>query len=36
MKKAVELGADGVLVASSVVKAKDWGSKVRELAGSLK
>ena len=33
--KAVELGADGVLVASSVVKAKDWESKVRELARSL-
>jgi triosephosphate isomerase (TIM) len=36
VKKAVELGADGVLVASSVVKAKDWGAKVRELANSLK
>jgi triosephosphate isomerase len=34
--KAVELGVDGVLVASSVVKASDWESKVRELAGSLK
>ena len=33
--KAVELGVDGVLVASSVVKAKDWESKVRELARSL-
>jgi triosephosphate isomerase (TIM) len=33
--KAVELGVDGVLVASSVVKAPDWGQKVRELAGSL-
>ena len=33
--RAVELGADGVLVASSVVKAKDWESKVRELANSL-
>jgi triosephosphate isomerase (TIM) len=33
--KAVELGADGVLVASSIVKAKDWEAKVRELAGSL-
>ncbi len=36
VSKAVELGADGVLVASSVVKAKDWESKVRELARSLK
>lgn len=34
--KAVELGVDGVLVASSVVKASDWEAKVRELAGSLK
>lgn len=34
--KAVELGVDGVLVASSVVKAPDWESKVRELANSLK
>ncbi len=33
--KAVELGADGVLVASSVVKAKDWETKVLELARSL-
>ena len=34
--KAVQLGADGVLVASSVVKSGDWESKVRELANSLK
>lgn len=34
--RAVELGADGVLVASSVVKAPDWESKIRELANSLK
>ena len=34
--RAVELGADGVLVASSVVKASDWKSKVRELANSLR
>jgi triosephosphate isomerase (TIM) len=33
--KAVELGVDGVLVASSVVKASDWESKVMELARSL-
>ena len=33
--RAVELGADGVLVASSVVKAEDWEAKVRELADSL-
>jgi triosephosphate isomerase len=36
VKKAVELGVDGVLVASSIVKAPDWESKVRELARSLK
>jgi len=36
VSKAVELGVDGVLVASSVVKAADWHSKVRELADSLK
>ena len=35
VQKAVELGADGVLVASSVVKAQDWESKLRELTGSL-
>ena len=35
VKKAVELGADGVLVASSIVKAQDWEAKIRELAGSL-
>ena len=36
VKKAVELGAEGVLVSSSVVKAKDWESKIVELAHSLK
>jgi len=36
VKKAVELGADGVLVSSSVVKARDWPSKIEELAYSLK
>ena len=34
--RAVELGADGVLVASSVVKAKDWEEKIAELAHSLR
>ena len=33
--KAVALGVDGVLVASSVVKARDWASQVGELARSL-
>ncbi len=32
---AVRLGTDGVLVASSVVKSKDWDSKLRELATGL-
>jgi triosephosphate isomerase len=36
VKRAVELGADGVLVSSAVVKAKDWQSKIEELARSLK
>jgi len=34
-KAAVELGADGILVSSSVVEASDWSSKVDELARSL-
>lgn len=33
--QAVELGAQGILVASSVVKALDWEAKVRELASAL-
>jgi triosephosphate isomerase len=36
VKRAVELGAEGVLVSSSVVKARDWESKIEELARSLK
>jgi triosephosphate isomerase (TIM) len=32
---AVRLGADGILVSSSVVKAKNWDSKLLELARSL-
>jgi len=36
VERAVELGADGVLVSSSVVKARDWPSKIEELARSLK
>ncbi|HYC27048.1 MAG TPA: triose-phosphate isomerase [Nitrososphaerales archaeon] len=35
VKSAVRLGADGVLVSSSVVKAGDWRSRLMELAGSL-
>ncbi|MBI3859242.1 MAG: triosephosphate isomerase [Thaumarchaeota archaeon] len=36
VRRAVELGADGVLVSSSVVGARDWGAKILELAGPLK
>ncbi|MDV3277397.1 MAG: triose-phosphate isomerase [Nitrososphaerales archaeon] len=35
VRRAVELGADGVLVASSVVKDLNWAAKIRELARSL-
>jgi triosephosphate isomerase len=34
-RAAVKLGMDGILVASSVVKSKDWESKIRELAAAL-
>jgi len=34
-RTAVRLGMDGVLVASSIVKSKDWRTKVGELAGAL-
>ncbi len=36
VERAVELGAEGVLVSSSVVKAKDWALKLEEFAHSLK
>jgi triosephosphate isomerase (TIM) len=36
VRKAVELGAEGVLVSSSVVKASDWDRKLRELAEPLR
>ena len=35
VRRAVELGADGVLVASSVVMARDWKSKILEMVESL-
>lgn len=35
VSRAVELGVDGVLVSSSVVKAADWDLKLGELARSL-
>lgn len=31
VEKAIQLGVDGVLVSSSVVKAKNWGPKLKEL-----
>ncbi len=34
-KRAVELGAEGILVASGIVKALDWKSKIRSLAKGL-
>ncbi|MGA2665222.1 MAG: triose-phosphate isomerase [Nitrososphaerales archaeon] len=34
-RAAMELGMDGILVASSVVRSADWRSKVRELASAL-
>lgn len=33
--KAIELGADGVLLASGIVKAKDKGNVIRDLASGL-
>lgn len=33
--KALELGTVGVLVASAIVRAKDWESKISELAKAL-
>jgi triosephosphate isomerase len=33
--RALQLGVDGILVSSSVVKAKDWRAKVSELARPL-
>jgi triosephosphate isomerase (TIM) len=35
VRTAVALGARGILVSSSVVKAADWEAKVRELASAL-
>jgi triosephosphate isomerase len=33
---ALELGAEGILVASSVVKAKSWSEKLYDLASAFK
>ncbi len=32
VKRALELGAEGVLVASAIVKAKNWEEKIRDMA----
>jgi triosephosphate isomerase len=34
-KLAIELGAEGILVASGVIKAGDWAGKITELANGL-
>jgi len=36
VSKAIELGSHGILVASSVVKAKSWPDKIAELAQGMK
>ncbi len=35
VRKAIELGTRGVLVASAIVKARDWRQKIMELARAL-
>ncbi|ADY02289.1 triosephosphate isomerase [Vulcanisaeta moutnovskia 768-28] len=35
VKKALELGTQGVLVASAIVRARDWRQKIMELAKAL-
>jgi triosephosphate isomerase (TIM) len=35
VEAALKLGADGILVASAVVRAKDWDAKILELGESL-
>ena len=35
VSKAIELGADGVLIASGVVKAADWHAALSDLAAGL-
>ncbi|NPA23637.1 MAG: triose-phosphate isomerase [Crenarchaeota archaeon] len=32
VRRALELGAEGVLVASAIVKAKNWEEKIRDMA----
>lgn len=33
---AIKLGSNGILVASGIVKAKNWRSKIKELADAMK
>lgn len=35
VKKAIELGSSGILVASGIVKAKNWGAIVEEFAKAM-
>lgn len=35
VERAIELGMDGVLVSSGIVKSKNWEEKVREMAAPL-
>ncbi len=35
VRRAVELGAKGILVASSLIKSSDWNAKMKELASAL-
>lgn len=35
VRAAIRLGTEGILVASSVVKSRDWAAKVGELASAL-
>lgn len=34
--KAIELGSQGILVASGIIKAKSWAGKISELAAGMK
>ncbi|MFP3237440.1 MAG: triose-phosphate isomerase, partial [Vulcanisaeta sp.] len=35
VRRAIELGTVGVLVASAIVRAKDWRAKIMEIAKAL-
>jgi triosephosphate isomerase len=36
VKAAIKLGTEGILVASSIVKAQDWPAKLRELGAAMR